>query len=128
LVTPTLSNGTISLSAPNHEAIHFAIQTSGTPWPVNTWKSKGVQAIDQGEEAAQWFSDWLDTSVRLVHIADGFKRKLNPDYAINADDYTLPARVSIRGFEHCLDWDCCVYTGQEVFKVKSFSCFHEEIF
>ena len=43
---------------------------------------------DQGDESAQWFSDWLGTSVRLVHVADGIQRRLNPEYAVNADDHT----------------------------------------
>ena len=55
---------------------------------VNIWKSKGVHAIDQGDESAQWFSDWLGVSVRLVHVADGFKRKLNPEYAVSEEDHT----------------------------------------
>ncbi len=88
LITPTLKNDSVTLSAPNFDSIHISIQRTGTPWPVNIWKSKGVDAIDQGDEAAQWLSDWLGTSVRLVRIADGFKRKLNPDYAIHADDHT----------------------------------------
>ncbi|MFN8411487.1 MAG: MOSC domain-containing protein [Anaerolineales bacterium] len=88
LVTPTLKNDSVILSAPNFDSIHFTTQKSGMPYPVNIWRSKGVQAIDQGDETAQWFSDWLGTSVRLVHIADGFKRTLNPDYAVNADDHT----------------------------------------
>ncbi len=88
LVTPTLKNDSVTLSAPNYDAIHFNIQKSGMPWPVNIWKAKGVHAIDQGDETAQWFSDWLGTPVRLVHIADEFQRKLNPEYAINSDDHT----------------------------------------
>jgi uncharacterized protein YcbX len=88
LVTPTISNVTLELSAPDYESIQFGIQTSGTPWPVNVWKSKGVQAIDQGEEAASWFSDWLGASVRLVHIADGYKRLVNEFYSVNTDDHT----------------------------------------
>jgi uncharacterized protein len=87
-VTPKLINDTLELSAPNHEAIQLGIQTSGTPSLVNIWKSKGVHAIDQGEEAAGWFSDWLGTEVRLVHIADGYKRLVNESYTINDDDYT----------------------------------------
>ena len=55
---------------------------------VNIWKSKGVHAIDQGDESAQWFSDWLGVSVRLVHVADGFKRKLNPEYSVSTEDHT----------------------------------------
>ena len=88
LVTPTLKNEAVTLSAPDFESMQFAIQSTGTPIPVDIWRSKNVDAIDQGDEAATWLSDWLGISVRLVHIADGFKRKLNQDYAINADDHT----------------------------------------
>lgn len=88
LITPALSNRVITLSAPNFDSMQVALQTEGFSWPVNIWKSKGVAAIDQGDDAANWFSDWLDLSVRLVHIAGGVHRKLNPDYAINADDHT----------------------------------------
>jgi uncharacterized protein YcbX len=88
LVSPKLENGTLKLSAPNYDSIQSGIQTSGTPWLVNVWKSKGVHAIDQGDEAATWFSDWLGTSVRLVHVADGYKRLVNEEYAVNDDDHT----------------------------------------
>lgn len=88
LVTPKLIAGTVELSAPNYDSIQVGIQTTGVPVPVDVWKSKGIQAIDQGEEAAQWFSDWLGTEVRLVHIADGYIRKVSPEYAVNADDHT----------------------------------------
>ncbi|MCB0120248.1 MAG: MOSC domain-containing protein [Anaerolineales bacterium] len=88
LVTPTLKNEALTLSAPNFDSIQFGVQTSGTPAPVDIWKSKNVDAIDQGEDAAAWFSDWLGVSVRLVHIADGYIRKVSQDYAVNADDRT----------------------------------------
>ena len=79
LVTPTLKNEAVTLSAPNFESIQFTVQSTGTPSPINIWSSSGVDAIDQGDEAAAWFTDWLGISVRLVHIADGFKRRLNPN-------------------------------------------------
>ncbi len=87
-IMPTLQNDSLTLSAPNFDSLQIGIQTSGTPTLVDIWASKSVHAIDQGDEAAAWLSDWLGVSVRLVHIADGFKRKLNPDYAVNADDHT----------------------------------------
>src|SRR5437762_14161527 len=59
LVTPALKNGTLVLSAPNYDSIQFTTQTTGTLWEVKIWHGHGVQAIDQGEEAASWFSDWL---------------------------------------------------------------------
>jgi hypothetical protein len=88
LITPSLKNEALTLSAPNFDSLQLGIQKTGTPASVEIWASKGVDAIDQGEEAATWLSDWLGTSARLVHIADGFKRKLNPNYAINTDDHT----------------------------------------
>jgi uncharacterized protein len=88
LVTPLLKNDLVILSAPNFDSIQFAIQKTGMPIPVDIWKSKGVSAIDQGDETAQWFSDWLDTPVRLVYIDSKFKRKLNPDFAICTEDHT----------------------------------------
>jgi uncharacterized protein len=88
LVTPTLDNDSLTLSAPNFDSLQIGIQKSGTPTQVNIWKSKDVHAIDQGDESAAWLSDWLDASVRLVHIVDGYNRMLNPDYAVNPDDHT----------------------------------------
>jgi uncharacterized protein len=88
LITPSLKNEALTLSAPNFDSLQIGIQKTGTPTPVEIWSSTGVNAIDQGDEAAAWMSDWLGISVRLVHIADGFKRKLNPNYAVNTDDHT----------------------------------------
>ena len=88
LVTPALNGDTVTLSAPNFEPVRFVIQRSGTTTSVTIWESTGVQAIDQGGRAAHWFSDWLGVSVRLVHLAQEFKRKLDPVYAVSADDHT----------------------------------------
>jgi hypothetical protein len=88
LITPTLKNDSVTLSAPNFVSLQFAIQKTGAPIPVNIWKSKGVSAIDQGDKTAQWLSDWLGVSVRLAHVDERIKRKLNPDYAVSAEDHT----------------------------------------
>jgi uncharacterized protein YcbX len=88
LVTPKLNDGTLELTAPDYDSIQVGIQTTGVPVSVKVWKSRGVQAIDQGEEAAQWFSDWLGTEVRLVHIADGYIRRVSQEYAVQPDDHT----------------------------------------
>ena len=88
LVTARRRNGTVELSAPGYDSIQLGLQTAGTPWLVDIWKSKGVHAIDQGEEAADWFSGWLGKSVRLVHFAEGYKRFVTEQYAIHPDDHT----------------------------------------
>ncbi|MGB7875370.1 MAG: MOSC domain-containing protein [Anaerolineales bacterium] len=88
LVNPSISGERLTLSAPSVEELTVNIQKSGSTIPVNIWRSKGVQAVDQGEQAAEWFSDWLETSVRLVHIAEDYIRKVNEKYAVSADDHT----------------------------------------
>jgi hypothetical protein len=88
LVTPALKDDVLTLCAPGFDSSHIPVQKTGFVQPVSIWDSDGVQAVDQGEEAAEWFSDWLGASVRLVHIADGYKRKLNPQYTILEDDHT----------------------------------------
>jgi uncharacterized protein len=88
LIAPTLKDGLVTLSAPNFGSLQFEIQNSGAMIPVNIWKSKGVHAIDQGDKAAGWLSDWLGNSVRLVHVDKRFKRELNPNYAVSDEDHT----------------------------------------
>jgi len=88
LVIPKLEDGTLTLSAPGFDSIQLAVQSTGTARLVNIWKSEGVHAIDQGDDAAQWFSDWLDTPVRLVHMADGYIRPVNEKYVVTPDDHT----------------------------------------
>ena len=88
LVKPTLEGDSVILSAPGFESLRVPLYTTGTPVPVSIWKSKNVEAVDQGDEAAMWFSDWLGASVRLVHFADGYVRRVSEKYAVNEDDHT----------------------------------------
>lgn len=88
LVTPVLNGGSLMLSAPKVESLRVGLRKSGRVMPVNIWKSRGVSAIDQGDRAAEWLSSWLGASVRLVHFADGFKRRLDPEYAVSDKDHT----------------------------------------
>jgi len=88
LTTPSISSERLTLSAPGTDSLTFSVQTSGPTFLVDIWRSKDVPAVDQGDEAAEWFSDWLGTSVRLVHFADGYLRKVSQEYAVNSDDHT----------------------------------------
>lgn len=88
LVTPQLDGDRLSLHAPGCDPLQLALRTTGEPFPVDIWKSRAVHSIDQGPEAAAWFSLWLGRPVRLVHFADGYLRRVSPDYAIQPDDHT----------------------------------------
>jgi uncharacterized protein YcbX len=88
LVTPSISGQELTLSAPGMAGLTIDIRKSGPTCAVDIWRSKGVRAVDQGEAAAAWFSDFLVASVQLVHMAEDYLRRLNQQYAVNADDHT----------------------------------------
>jgi len=88
LVTPSIFGEELILTTPGMDTISLLIRKTGQTVPVDIWHSCGVEAVDQGDQAAEWFSAHLGVSVRLVHIADGYLRTLNEKYAVNADDHT----------------------------------------
>jgi len=88
LITPTLAGNKVILSAPEFDRVGFNIRRTGVTTAVDIWHSKDVQAIDQGDQVAEWLTAWIGDPVRLVHIADGYKRLVNEKYTVNADDHT----------------------------------------
>ena len=88
LVTPSISGEGLTLTTPGMDNLSLPIRRTGKTVPVDIWHSSGVEAIDQGNEAAEWFSAHLGASVRLVHIADGYIRTINEKYAVHNDDHT----------------------------------------
>jgi len=48
--------------------------------PVRCWRDL-CEAVDEGDEAAAWLGELLGAPVRLVRMADGFRRRVDPAYA-----------------------------------------------
>ncbi len=88
LVKPELSIESLILTAPCMRELRVEVQKQGKTLDVLIWKSRGVKSVDQGEQAAQWFSEWLGLPARLVHLAEGYRRKLNPAFSVFPDDHT----------------------------------------
>jgi uncharacterized protein len=56
---------------------------------VEIWKDR-CQAVDQGEAAAQWFSQVLGQAARLVRIGTGYDRPVGPEAQVSfADGFPL---------------------------------------
>jgi len=55
---------------------------------VAIWSDK-VPAIDEGEEAAQWFSKYLKRPIRLVRVPDDNKRLVPQDYRVEGEANTV---------------------------------------
>lgn len=73
LVRPTLRHSDVVLRAPDMLALHIALDTVQAPVRVTVWNDE-VAAYDMGDLAAQWFSDFLGTPLRLVRFDPEHKR------------------------------------------------------
>ena len=70
-----VSHGTaLRLSAPEMDIVEIAVSSAGAARDVSvfTWSGKG---IDQGDQAADWFSTVLGTPCRLVKVPDDHHRQ-----------------------------------------------------
>lgn len=55
---------------------------------VAIWSDK-VPAIDEGDEAAEWFSKYLKRPIRLVRVPDDNKRLVPQDYRVEGEANTV---------------------------------------
>jgi uncharacterized protein len=73
LIQPTLTSFDMIVKAPGMSALKLAIDEVAEPVTVKVWEDT-VKAFDMGDEAAYWFSDFLDQTVRLVRFDPEQKR------------------------------------------------------
>lgn len=73
LIRPTLRRNDLQLRAPGMLALHVALDTVEAPTRVRIWDDI-VKAYDMGALAAQWFSDYLGQTCRLVRFDPEEKR------------------------------------------------------
>ena len=87
LVQPTLRVNDMILRAPGMLALHIALDTVEKPVRVTVWNDE-VAAFDMGDLAAQWFSDFVGTRLRLVRFDPDQKRLSSREWtgAIEAEN------------------------------------------
>jgi hypothetical protein len=73
LICPSLKTHAMVLRAPGMLALHIALDAVEAPCRAMVWKDE-VSAYDMGALAAQWFSDFLGQTLRLVRFDPGHKR------------------------------------------------------
>ena len=76
LVRTQLKHHEVVLRAPGMLALHLAIDAVEEPTRVRVWKDE-VPAYDMGGVAAQWFTDFLGTPLRLVRFDPDHRRLSN---------------------------------------------------
>jgi hypothetical protein len=95
LIRPSLRGGDLVLRAPGMLALHLKLDTVEDVTRVRVWDDM-VRAYDMGALAAQWFTDFLGTPLRLARFDPEVERLSNPERtggvkALNAfsDGYPL---------------------------------------
>lgn len=73
LIRPEVGTGTLHLSAPGLERLTLNSEDNGVRTRVVVWRDE-CDAIDAGEQAAQWLEQFLGATLRLVRFDPGRKR------------------------------------------------------
>ncbi|MGW7355776.1 MOSC domain-containing protein [Streptomyces sp. NPDC054802] len=75
-VRPEVVDGgrALRLSADGVESLVVAVDPEGERRPVSLFGRQVGSAVDQGGDAAEWFSEVLGEKLRLVRVPDGFDR------------------------------------------------------
>jgi uncharacterized protein YcbX len=79
-LVPSFGSDSLALDAPGLPTLRVPLAPSGDEVPVTIF-SYDCMALDQGDAPAEWASDALGDSVRLVRVAPSMPRVANPKYA-----------------------------------------------
>ncbi|MES2088197.1 MAG: MOSC domain-containing protein [Patescibacteria group bacterium] len=79
-VQPTLFYDELLVHAPNMRSLHLPLAgKKGMEEKITVWRDRELLAIDQGDEAASWFSEFLSRErpgeYRLMRMTDGCQRQ-----------------------------------------------------
>jgi uncharacterized protein len=82
LIQPTFDGDYLSITAPSMSALRVPLlqRLDAPTLPVIIWRDTCL-AVDEGDEAATWVSDYLGVGARLVRMHDGFVRSVDPIYS-----------------------------------------------
>ena len=84
LVTAMPTETGLLVSAPGMNNLPVSTPAGSDYLTTAVWKDE-CQALDAGDSAAAWFSDYMEMPCRLVYMDDHFKRQLDPRYSASAD-------------------------------------------
>lgn len=84
LVKPQLKHFEMVLRAPGMLALHIQLDEVEAPCRVTVWDDE-VPAYDMGLIAAQWFTDFLGQTARLVRFDPTYKRLSSRQWTGDAD-------------------------------------------
>ncbi len=81
LIVPNISDGTLEVDAPGMPTLQTPLHPKASvATRVTVWDDTSP-ATWVGDQAAEWFSDFLGTACTLVHMGDQVVRPANPAFA-----------------------------------------------
>ena len=81
LIQPTFQGEQMRLTAPGMPELCIPLPHEPAPTTSVTVFAAVCQAWDEGSIAAEWFSDFLKTDLRLVRMVDDFQRIIDTDFS-----------------------------------------------
>ena len=84
LIKPHVTDDALFAGAPGMSPLTIALVKEGDVQEVTIWDDR-VAVIDQGERANEWFSQFLQTDVKLVRMPDAAVRNVG-EFAPRAED------------------------------------------
>lgn len=85
LVKTALNKKSLTIEIPKQAPIDVPFNYKGDFVDVVVWNDT-CRAIDQGDEVAKKFTEFLDMDVRLVYMPDETFRPVNPKYALHPSE------------------------------------------
>ena len=87
-IVPALADGVLSVTAPCAEVLRLEVNPDAAPRAVRVWWPHLISAADQGDRAAEWFSDAIGMYCRLVAFGSAARNPVDPEYAPRGDAET----------------------------------------
>ena len=85
LIHPVISDDALTLRADGMADLELPLTSQGSRLTVGVWNDT-VEAIDQGEAAAEWLTRFLAEPLRLVRFDDAQDRRVEQAYAVRPGD------------------------------------------
>ena len=85
LIEPAREHCALRLRAPGMPDLTAPVLAAGQTREVLIWRDR-CTAVDQGDEAAAWLSQFLRRPCRLVRMAEDHVRRVDPTYAVSEED------------------------------------------
>ena len=88
LISVQVKSDHLGVTAPGMVALRVPLEIVGDSTSVIVWNDR-VDATDLGDDAARWFSEFLETTCRLVYLPDTSVRRVDPAHSANSDQVSF---------------------------------------